>query len=258
MKKRLCAIGMIGLSCIVLLCSPGEKAEMQPGQKPYDVAVMYDENQPQPPVVSGTKGLGWEAPSDAVVLFDGTGLSAWTDSEGKPAQWKVERGYMEVVPRTGKIFTKEEFGACQLHLEWASPTEITGDGQGRGNSGIFFMNKYELQVLDSYNSPTYPAGMAGSVYGMNPPLVNATRAPGEWQSYDVIFHPPVFKAGALVKPATITAFLNGVLVQDNYELIGATAFKKKPEYSEHPEKLPMALQDHGNPVRFRNIWIRHL
>lgn len=219
---------------------------------------IHDMNRPQPPVVAPGEQPG--APSsDAVVLFDGSNLDAWLNGKGEAAQWKVENGYMEVVAKTGAINTKQAFGSCQLHIEWATPEVAVGNGQERGNSGIFFMTKYELQILDSYENPTYPDGQAGSIYGQYPPLVNVSRRPGQWQSYDVIFHRPVFDDGGnLLKAATITVFQNGVLVQDHVEIWGATAHKAKAAYQAHPDKLPLALQDHGNPTRFRNIWIREL
>ena len=199
-------------------------------------------------------------PSDAIVLFDGTDLSAWkgTKQPGQPAEWKVENGYMEVTPDTGAIDTKQGFGSCQLHIEWASPDLANGDSQGRGNSGVYLMGLYEVQVLDSYHSTTYADGQAGAVYGQHPPLVNVCKAPGQWQTYDIIFHAPKFDGSKLVRPADMTVLQNGVLIQDHWILTGPTAWKERPPYSPHPDKLPLSLQDHGNPVRYRNIWIRPL
>lgn len=200
-------------------------------------------------------------PSDAIVLFNGHDLSNWrnADSADKPALWKVENGYMEVVPNTGNIATKQAFGDCQLHIEWATPAVVSGEGQERGNSGVFLAGKYEIQVLDSYNNVTYADGQAASMFGQYPPLVNASRPPGEWQTYDVIWHGPRFDGkGKLTRPAHITVFHNGVLVQDDVTLSGPTAFKKRPPYTPDPVKMPLALQDHEFPVRFRNIWIREL
>jgi hypothetical protein len=198
-------------------------------------------------------------PSDAVVLFDGKDLSQWRSNDSMPAQWTVQNGYVEVKPGTGTLSTARGFGDVQLHIEWATPAEVKGEGQERGNSGIFLMGIYELQVLDSYNNDTYPDGQAGAVYGENPPLVNPTKGPGQWQSYDVVFHRPRFKAdGTLESPARMTVFLNGVLIQDNFELVGPTANRARPPYKAHPDKLPLRLQDHGNPVRYRNIWTREL
>ena len=218
---------------------------------------VHDMERPVPAVVT-PGATNAEPPSDAIVLFDGKNLDQWVGNKNKPAQWKVENGYMEVT-KTGAIRTKKSFGSCQLHIEWASPKEVKGSSQGRGNSGVFLMGKYETQVLDSYNNRTYADGQAGSVYGQNPPLVNAARKPGEWQTYDIIFHRPIFKDGKCIKPATITTFHNGVLVQDNFQIWGPTTHKRVAKYgAPHPDKLPISLQDHGNPTRFRNIWIREL
>ncbi len=201
------------------------------------------------------------APSDAIVLFDGKDLKAWK-SQGKdaPAEWKVENGYMEVVKGKGAIETLQTFGDVQLHIEWMAPTPPVGESQGRGNSGVFFGgSRYEVQVLDSYQNKTYPDGQAGALYGQFPPLVNASRPPGEWQVYDIVFQMPRFTAtGAVEKPARATVFHNGVLVQLAKELIGPTSNKVRTPYSAHPEALPISLQDHGNPMRFRNVWVRKL
>jgi hypothetical protein len=217
-------------------------------------------DRPQPPVVDpGGVSAPVPAPSDAVVLFDGRDLSHWRSSTGGPARWTVEHGYMEVAPGTGAIATAEGFGDCQLHLEWAAPVPATGEGQERGNSGVFLMGRYEVQVLDSYRAPTYPDGQAAAIYGQYPPLVNASRPPGEWQSYDIIFHAPRFDAqGTLLRPARMTVLHNGVLVQDNVTLTGPTAHPNRPPYAPHPARLPLMLQDHGHRVRYRNIWVREL
>lgn len=197
-------------------------------------------------------------PSDAIILFDGKDLSKWTRGNGKPASWKIEDGYMEVLKGAGSIVTAQPFGDCQLHIEWASPESGAGEGQGRGNSGIKFMGKYELQVLDSRNNVTYADGHAGAIYGQYPPLVNASKGPGKWQSYEVVFRRPIFDdQGAVVRPASITAFHNGVLVQDHSELLGGTSGASR-SYRKHADKLPLQLQDHSHPVRYRNIWIREL
>jgi len=198
-------------------------------------------------------------PSDAIVLFDGKDLSQWkSDKDGGPARWQVKDG-AAMVNGTGGISTKQGFGDCQLHIEWATPTEVKGEGQGRGNSGIFLQGRYEIQVLDSYNNKTYYHGQAGAVYRQHAPLVNACRKPGEWQAYDIIFHVPRFdETGKLLKQGTLTVLQNGVLIQDNVQILGSTANKGAPKYKSHPPKQPLALQDHHNPVRFRNIWIREL
>lgn len=201
------------------------------------------------------------APSDAIVLFDGTSLASWesADSARGPAKWRVANGYMEVVKGTGAIQTKRGFGDAQLHVEWRAPSPPVGTDQDRGNSGVFLMGMYEVQVLDSYDNVTYPDGQAAAIYGQYPPLVNASRRPGEWQSYDIVFHAPRFDAqGALLSPARMTVLHNNVLVQDNVTLTGPTAHRARPPYAAHPDKLPISLQDHGHPVRYRNIWIREL
>jgi hypothetical protein len=220
-------------------------------------------DRPQPAVVSPGSFAAFPPPSDAIVLFDGRSLAGWrsADHAGEPAKakWKVADGYMEVMAGTGGIESKEAFGDAQLHVEWRAPTPPKGESQERGNSGVFLMGRYEVQVLDSYHNVTYPDGQAGSVYGQFPPLVNASRPPGEWQTYDIVFHRPRFDAnGKVTSPARITVLHNGVLVQDNVELSGPTAHQTRPPYEKHPDALPMMLQDHGNPVRFRNIWVRKL
>ena len=227
--------------------------------------LIHDVNRPAPaailPGTGSTPSEAGEAPSDAVVLFDGTDLSEWTDTKGGPTKWIVRDGYMEPVKGSGYIQSKRKFGSCQLHVEFATPSTVKGSGQGRGNSGVFLMANYEIQVLDSYNNKTYPDGQCAALYGRAVPLVNACRKPGEWQSYDIIFHRPIFKGKKVVKNATFTIFQNGVLVHDNVELVGGTGWRGKhaiSEYEPHEDKLPITLQDHGNPVRFRNIWIREL
>ncbi len=199
-----------------------------------------------------------EVPSDAIVLFDGTNADAWQHGDGSAVKWNVSDGTMTVVRGTGPIFTKENFGDCQLHVEWSAPTEIVGEGQGRGNSGVFLQNKYEVQVLDSYNNRTYSNGQAGSIYKQSMPLVNAMKAPGEWQKYDIIFKAPRFNAdGIKVASGTITVLHNGVVIQNHYELKGTTPFIGLPQNPAHGDG-PIQLQDHGNPVKYRNIWIREL
>ena len=216
-------------------------------------------DRPRPPVVQSAPHVGQAPPSDAIVLFDGKDLAQWQAEDGSAAKWVVRDGFVEVKPGTGMLVSRRGFGDAQLHIEWATPTPPKGEGQERGNSGIFLMGIYELQVLDSYQNDTYADGQAGAIYGQSPPLVNATRPPGQWQTYDVVFHRPHFKADSSVeRPARMTVFLNGVLIQDNFELSGPTAHQRRPPYSAHADKLPLKLQDHGNPVRYRNIWIREL
>jgi len=212
---------------------------------------------PVPQIV--TPGKNGTAPSDAVVLFDGKNLNEWTNDKGEAAGWTVHDGIVTVKAGAGSIISKRQFADCQLHVEWKTPSEIKGEGQGRGNSGVFLQNKYELQVLDSYNNPTYSNGQAGSVYKQHIPLVNASRKPGEWQSYDIIFTAPRFNVDSSLKsPAFMTVLHNGVLIQNHIELKGVTRYIGQPKYEKHPFKQPLSLQDHGNPVSYRNIWIREL
>ncbi len=203
------------------------------------------------------------APSDAVVLFDGTSLKGWRDAKGGDAQWTVADGAMTVSQGGGDIFTREDFCDVQLHVEWRTPVEVMRDGkelmgQGRHNSGVFLQDRYEVQVLDSYRTETYPNGQAGAVYKQSIPLVNASRAPGQWQVYDIIYRAPKFDgAGKVMTPAVITVLHNGVLIQDHFEIKGPTVWIGKPPYEAHG-CAPLRLQDHGNPVSFRNIWVRKL
>ncbi len=224
---------------------------------------IHDLNRPVPAVItpgsSSSQDAPGKAPSDAIVLFDGKDLSQWLNENNGAAKWKVENGYAEVVAKTGYIHTKKAFGDCQLHVEFSEPAPPKGESQGRGNSGVFLMGLYEIQVLDSYENKTYADGQAAAVYGQYPPLVNASRPPGQWQSYDIVFHAPHFdQSGKLLRPARVTVFHNGVLVQDNVEIRGRTAIGDVPTYEAGPDKAALALQDHGDPVRYRNIWIREL
>ena len=223
---------------------------------------IHSTSRPQPPVVNpGPFTASAPRPSDAIVLFDGRSLDNWRSAvdANKPARWRVENGYMEVVAGAGAIATARGFGDVQLHVEWMAPQPASGEGQDRGNSGVFLMERYEVQVLDSYHSTTYADGQAGAIYGQYPPLVNASRPPGEWQSYDVVFIRPRFDGnGKLSRPARITVFHNGVLVQNDVTLTGPTAHQRRPPYAAHAEALPITLQDHGHPVRYRNIWARPL
>jgi len=224
--------------------------------------VQHDRNAPQPPVVTpgepSTQTQAGKPPSDAIVLFNGKDLSNWESVNGGPAEWKVEKGDFATVPGKGDIRTKQAFGDCQLHVEWASPNPPHGEDQDRGNSGVYLQSLYEVQVLDSYQSPTYPDGQAAAIYGQYAPLVNACRPPGQWQSYDIVFHGPRFNAaGKLIRPATYTLFHNDVLAQDHVTVLGRTDGEHEP-YEQTPTKLPLKLQDHNHPVRFRNIWIREI
>jgi hypothetical protein len=233
---------------------------MLPGQ-PWHV---HDIKRPHPRQVSPGAQLG-QPPSDAVVLFDGKDLSQWY-SQGRgvlrgrqaPPRWKVADGYMEVAGGTGDLISKQKFGDCQIHVEWAAPTVITGNSQERGNSGVLIMSRYEIQVMDAWNNPTYADGTAGAIYGQYPPLVLPVRRPGEWQSYDIAFEAPRFEGGKLVKAAFATVFFNGVLVHHHRQIIGSVAYRQVGTYAPHAPEEPLALQDHRNPVRYRNIWVRRI
>ncbi len=244
------------LSAVFLVFLISNTSSAQPAQ-PWK---MHDMSRPHPPVVQVPDlKLPVPPPSDAIILFDGKDLSHWRGKDNEPARWTVQDGYFSTVAGTGYIHTVETFGDVQLHIEWATPTPPHGSGQGRGNSGVFLMGLYEIQVLDSYQNETYADGQAAAVYGQYPPLYNASRPPGEWQSYDIFFRRPRFDAqGALARPARVTVLHNGVLVQDNVELTGPTSWLQNAPYKAHPDRLPLSLQDHSNPVRFRNVWARDL
>jgi 3-keto-disaccharide hydrolase len=220
----------------------------------------HDNHRPKPPVVEPAGGsVANPAPKDAVVLFDGTHLGAWQTPEGRPPGWRVKEGVLEAVPGAGPIQTKDKFGDVQLHVEWAAPNPPHGVGQDRGNSGIFLMGQFEVQVLDSYKAETYADGQAGAIYGQYPPLFNAARAPGEWQTYDIAFRRPRFdKSGQLLQPARVTLIHNGIVVQNNEEPWGPTNWLEPNPYEPGVDRGPIQLQDHSHPVRFRNIWLRNL
>jgi len=212
----------------------------------------------EPPIVTPGKTSA-DPPSDAVVLFDGKNLARWRSTDGSAAKWLIKDGYMEVAAGTGDIVTAEPFGDCQLHIEWATPSIVKGEGQERGNSGVFLMSHYEIQVLDSYDNKTYFHGQAGSVYKQYAPLVNASRPPGQWQSYDIIFRAPRFdEQGKPIELASVTVLHNGALIQNNVAIFGNTYNDRPAVYTAHSPQEPLRLQDHGNPVRYRNIWIRRL
>ncbi|MDB6135724.1 MAG: hypothetical protein JWM59_3967 [Verrucomicrobiales bacterium] len=227
---------------------------------------IHDDNRPQPPRVEpgtySTQESPGKPPSDAVVLFDGTeaSLANWlSDKEpAEPTKWIVKDGTFQCVPGAGYVRTKAEWGDCQLHVEWSAPAKVEGSSQGRGNSGIFPMGQVEVQVLDNFNNPTYADGFAGSVYGINPPFANALHGPGEWQVYDIVFRRPIFKDGKMVTDGHLTVFVNGVLTQDATPLEGGGGHRARSKDHPFPEKGPLKLQDHGNPVRYRNIWYRPL
>ncbi len=223
----------------------------------------HDWSRPRPPIIQpatpSTQERPGKPPSDAVVLFDGSSLAPWVSMNGSTPKWVVKEGSLECVRGSGYIRTLQAFGDCQLHVEWAAPTPPEGTSQGRGNSGVFLMGLYEVQVLDSHGNITYADGQAAAAYGQHPPLVNAALPPGQWQTYDILFTRPRFNdQGEVTSPARVTVLHNGVLVQHNSELVGPTGWLRRQPYQAHPDKLPISLQDHGNPVRYRNVWVREL
>jgi hypothetical protein len=215
---------------------------------------VHDGDRPQPVVVQAPEGA---PPSDAIALFEAAGLSAWKGKNG-PAEWTLDRSLFTVKRGAGNIETKQHFGSCQLHLEFRTREGVTTRDQGRSNSGIFFMGRYEIQILDNFQNKTYADGTVGAVYGQTPPLVNPSRPAGSWQEYDIVFEAPKFDGQKLIAPAYATVFLNGVLVQNRTEFMGATVWRALPKYEPHPETGPIVLQDHGDAVSFRNIWVRNL
>jgi hypothetical protein len=228
---------------------------------PYHV---HDPDRPHPKIVTPSP-TPFGPPSDAVVLFDGKDLSKWNQrgrgaDRGRmvDAQWKVGDGYFEVAPDTGDLLTREKFGDCQLHVEWSSPMEVRGTSQGRGNSGVLLMSRYEIQVLDMWDNRTYADGQAGAIYGQWPPLANPARRPGEWNTYDIIFETARFDGEKLVKPVIFTVIYNGVVVQNHKASMGPMVYRQVAHYTPHPPEEPLMLQAHHNPVRYRNIWIRQL
>ncbi len=253
MKTRVLPLLTLGLMISFLACAQNPT----PPKLPPEATEFYS---PVPPKITpGSENH--LPPSDAIVIFDGTSLNNFVSAKdgSSPAEWKIEDGALVVEKGTGDLQSKMSFGDAQYHVEWSAPTEIVGEGQGRGNSGFFLMGIYEVQVLDSYESKTYTNGQAGSIYKQHPPLVNATRAPGEWNYYDIIFKAPRFdKNGVMTSPATVTVIHNGAVVQNHSILRGPTEYIGIPNYKAHAEELPIKLQDHGNPVRFRNIWVRPL
>ncbi len=227
---------------------------MQAQRSEHEVTDVWE---PVPTVVS--PGAGTKAPSDAIVLFDGTSFDNWVNKDGNIPEWELKDNVMTVKPDSGDISTKQGFGDIQLHIEWRAPALVKGEGQGRGNSGVFLMDRYEIQVLDCYHNATYPNGQTASIYKQHIPLVNACLPPGEWQTYDIIFKAPRFnQQGKVSHPAIVTVLHNGILVQNNVAIWGSTKFIGLPQYEEHGMKEPIRLQDHGDLVSFRNIWLREL
>ena len=262
MKKMIYSALIVG-SCATLWAADAPKLGYKdtpiiPGTSWH----VHDGDRPQPRLV--TTGASFShlapAPSDAVILFDGKQLVNWQQGDGSPAKWKIEDGYMEVAPKTGSIRTKNKFADFQLHIEFATPIKVDGNSQGRGNSGILLNGVYEIQVLDSYNNPTYPDGQCGGLYGQSPPLVNASKAPGQWQSYDIIFESPRWdKDSKIMKKASVTLIHNGVLLHHKKEYAGTTPHRANGNYDRpHPAEMYIELQDHNNPMRFRNIWLRSI
>jgi hypothetical protein len=223
---------------------------------------VHDGDRPRPKVIDpgtpSTQETPGRPPADAIVLFDGKDLSNWRDEKGNPSKWKLEGGTLVTTPGTGQIYSRQEFGDCQLHVEWSTPNPPRGQDQDRGNSGVFLMGRYEVQVLDSYENETYADGQAAAIYGQYPPLVNASRKPGEWQTYDIFFTAPRFKGDEVESPAYTTVVHNGVVVHNHVALLGPMMFRQLSHYIPHGPKGPISFQDHGHPVRYRNIWVREL
>ena len=258
-------IFLAAAAALAVACAVAQKSDadlgftdtpMLPGL-PWHV---HDPARPHPRVVTPASAPGG-APSDAIVLFDGKDLSKWVQrrrgQEVEP-RWRLTDGYMEAVRNSGDLYTREKFGDCQLHVEWASPAEVRGSSQSRGNSGVYVMSRYEIQVLDAWNNPTYADGQAGAIYGQWPPLVNPARPPGEWNTYEILFEAPRFEDGKLKRPAYVTVIYNGVMVHHHKEIMGPTVYRQLAHYAPQPEEDSLELQDHGNPVRYRNIWIRRI
>lgn len=265
--SRLAGLALAAVAALAVAqqqSKPGDLGFTDTPMLPHLPWHVHDPARPHPKVISPGATPG-AAPSDAIVLFDGKDLSQWEQEglgadRGKmvDAQWKVGEGYFEVGAGTGGLLTRQKFGDCQLHVEWSSPTPAKGTSQGRGNSGVLLMSRYEIQVLDAYNNPTYADGQAGAIYGQWPPLVNPARQPGEWNTYDILFEAPRFEGEKLVKPAYATVLYNGVMVHHHQELMGPMVYRQVAHYTPHAPEESLMLQDHHNPVRYRNIWIRRI
>ena len=263
--RRIIQRKLIGAACVAAVGVAGALALAQERlgpQQPWSKYRVHDMTRPAPPIVTpGTPSAQdqpGKAPSDAIVLFDGKSMDEWVSDRGNgPAPWTIEEGAM--VSAKQSIHSKQQFGDIQLHVEWSEPTPAKGESQERGNSGVFLMGRFEMQVLDNYNNPTYPDGQCGGIYGQYPPQVNVCLPPGQWQTYDFIFHRPRYQDGKLVEPAYVTTLQNGVLLQDHQRMEGPTGHMTVAKYPRSmPDKGPVGLQFHNNPVRFRNIWVRPL
>lgn len=265
------ALAAIGATAVATAADPPTSAQPRVGYKdtpllPGGKWHVHDPDRPQPPAVDAGRGFpsstAARPPSDAVVLFDGRDLSRWRTRDGKAPAWIIEDGVLEIPPAGqpdgGDLLTKQEFGDCQVHLEWATPNPPQGDLMNRGNSGLYFFGQYEVQIFDSFRGGIYADGQAGAIYGQYPPLVNASRAPGQWQSFDLLFTAPRFRGDQLETPAYVTVLHNGVCVHNHLAILGATGHRTLPAYRAGASKGPILLQAHGNPVRFRNIWVREL
>jgi hypothetical protein len=263
--RRLTQKGFVRATCVAVIGLAGALAigqERSGPQQPWSKFKVHDMSRPAPPLVTpgtpSTPDQPGQPPSDAIVLFDGKSLDNWSNGRrGGPMTWKIENGVM--ISGKGSVYSKQQFGDAQIHVEWAEPTPAKGHSQERGNSGVFLMGRFEMQVLDNYDNPTYPDGQCGAIYGQYPPQVNVCRPPGQWQTYDFIFHRPRYKDGKLAEPAYVTTIQNGVVVQDHQRIEGPTGHMTVAHYPDSmPDKGPLGLQDHNNPIHFRNIWVRPL
>jgi len=269
MKKTTAFV--IAIAAVAIVAAQQQKKQPNPDLGFTDTPILpglkwhvHDPDRPHPAVVTPSKTPGGP-PSDAIVLFDGKDLSQWAQ-EGRGGEkgkivapkWPVKEGYFEVGPNTGDLITREKFGDVQLHLEFSEPPGIAGNSQARGNSGVLFMHRYEIQVLDAYHNPTYADGQAGAIYGQWPPLANPSRPPGEWNVYDIVFEAPHYEGEKLTKPAYFTVLMNGVMLHNHKESMGPMVYRKVAQYIPQPNEDVLALQDHHNPVRYRNIWIRRI
>lgn len=255
-------VGLVFASALALASASAAASTLLQQSQSDPRYKVHDMSRPQPPVVTpgapSTQAKAGTAPSDAIVLFDGTDLSKWRTGNGDAA-WRIVDGVVEVAPGSGSLTTRESFGDCQFHIEWMVPTSLEPDGQKGCNSGVFFMEMYEVQILHSHDNETYPDGMAGSLYGQYPPLVNACRPQGQWNTYDILFTAPRFDEDGSVKtPASCTVLFNGIVVQNDVDFFGRTAHMRPAAYARHPDRLPISIQDHGDMLRFRNIWVRPL